>query len=169
MADVVDPATRSRMMSGIRSKHTRPELFIRRELHQAGFRFRLHVRHLPGSPDLVLPRYRAVIFVHGCFWHRHSGCKYATSPSSRPDFWRTKLEDNRRRDERHRRELLDAGWRVFTIWECGIRHAPERLLEQLIAELHASGTGARELPARPPRPQEHDGSIGQHAPPEILD
>lgn len=122
MADIVDPRTRSRMMAGIKGKDTRPELLIRSALHKAGFRFRLHDKRLPGSPDLVLPKYRAVIFVHGCYWHRHKGCRFATTPATRTEFWGNKFRRNVERDERNRVQLLDDGWRVFTIWECGIRN-----------------------------------------------
>lgn len=119
MADVVDPATRSRMMSGIRGKNTRPEMLIRRGLHARGFRFRLHCK-LPGKPDICLPKYRAVIFVHGCFWHGHD-CRLFKWPSTRPDFWRTKIERNRSNDASAQAMLLGAGWRVGTIWECALK------------------------------------------------
>src|SRR5690554_4709711 len=118
MADIVDSKTRSRMMSGIKGKHTRPELLVRSGLHRLGFRFRLHPRNLSGRPDLILPKYRVAIFVHGCFWHRHPGCKYATTPTTREDFWRAKFEANVERDRRKARELREAGWRVLTVWEC---------------------------------------------------
>lgn len=118
MADVVDRATRSRMMSGIRHRDTKPELKVRSFLHRHGLRFRLHVGQFPGRPDVVLPRHRAAIFVHGCFWHRHKGCRYATNPKNNAAFWRAKLNGNALRDTRHRRELTKLGWRVFTVWEC---------------------------------------------------
>ncbi len=152
MADIVDPATRSRMMAGIRGKNTRPELLIRSALHRAGFRFRLHVARLPGSPDIVLPKYKAVLFVHGCFWHRHVGCRYASTPATRPEFWADKFKANTDRDRRNYRQLLDAGWRVFTIWECGIRHEPEALIEELIVLIKARDRAGRDLPRRPSRP-----------------
>ena len=98
MVDVVDKATRSRMMSGIQGKNTKPELLVRKYLHGRGLRFRLHARELPGKPDLVFPKYKAVVFVHGCFWHRHAGCKYATTPGSREQFWTNKLSENVARD-----------------------------------------------------------------------
>lgn len=137
MADVVDAATRSRMMSGIGGRDTGPELIVRRALHAAGFRYRLHARHLPGKPDLVLPRHHAVVFVHGCFWHRHSGCRYATTPATRADFWQEKFSRNVERDRRVENRLLEAGWRVATIWECGLAksEAPrnfERLQDWLL-------------------------------------
>lgn len=121
MADIVDQQTRSRMMSGIRGKNTKPELALRRALHARGFRFRLHSSGVLGRPDLVLPKYHAVVFVHGCFWHRHEGCRYATSPSTRPEFWQAKFAANVARDSAVREDLLEAGWRVATIWECALR------------------------------------------------
>jgi DNA mismatch endonuclease (patch repair protein) len=120
MVDVVDKKTRSRMMSGIRGKNTKPELQVRKSLHAGGFRFRLHVKELPGKPDLVLPKHRAVIFVHGCFWHRHQGCKFAVLPKSNSEFWARKLDSNRERDLLHGQQLSSLGWRVFTIWECEV-------------------------------------------------
>ena len=98
MTDIVDSQTRSRMMSGIRGKNTKPELALRRSLHALGFRYRLHAKGIPGKPDIVMPKYRAVIFVHGCFWHRHAGCRYATVPATRPEFWATKFDANVVRD-----------------------------------------------------------------------
>jgi DNA mismatch endonuclease, patch repair protein len=123
MPDIVDSATRSRMMSGIRGRDTRPELKVRRFLHRAGFRYRLHAYLLPGKPDLVLPRYHAVVFVHGCFWHRHRGCRFAYLPKSREAFWRAKLEGNAVRDARVAESLRRSGWRVFVVWECEINAA----------------------------------------------
>ncbi len=119
------------MMSGIQSKHTRPEMLLRRYLHAQGFRYRLHVPNLPGKPDLVLPKYRLCIFVHGCFWHRHLGCKYSTTPATNRDFWINKLKDNRKRDERARLQLQEMDWRVFEIWECGLKRQAEASLEWL--------------------------------------
>ena len=119
-ADIVSPATRSRMMSGIRGKDTKPELAIRSALHRAGFRFRLHRKDLPGSPDLVFPRYDAVLFVHGCFWHGH-GCHLFRWPKSREDFWREKISKNIARDHAQYQVLADSGWRVGTIWECALK------------------------------------------------
>jgi DNA mismatch endonuclease (patch repair protein) len=137
MADVVDKATRSRMMSGIRGKNTRPELIVRRSLHAASFRYRLHVGSLPGQPDIVLPRYRAAILVHGCFWHRHSGCRFATTPATRPEFWLEKFQQNVMRDRRNHDALVGQGWRVATVWECDIRRGGQ-VLEDL-AEWIVSG------------------------------
>jgi DNA mismatch endonuclease (patch repair protein) len=121
MTDIVDSETRSRMMAGIRGKDTKPELALRRSLHALGFRYRLHAKGIPGKPDLVLPKYRAVIFVHGCFWHRHPGCRYASTPAIRPEFWASKFSANVARDSAVRSALLLAGWRVATIWECAMR------------------------------------------------
>ena len=121
VTDIVDVATRSRMMSGIRARNTRPEIAVRRALHARGFRFRLHDHRLPGSPDIILPKFHATIFVHGCFWHRHEGCKFASTPSTRPEFWEAKFQGNKQRDNRNLEELLSLGWRVATIWECALR------------------------------------------------
>lgn len=120
MVDVVSAAVRSRMMSGIRAKDTRPEMLVRRGLHRRGFRFRLHDQMLPGRPDLVFPRYHAAIFVHGCFWHGHD-CDLFKWPSTRPQFWRQKIGRNRAMDERVRAELLGRGWRVGVVWECATK------------------------------------------------
>src|SRR5699024_9235199 len=123
MADIVDRSTRSRMMSGIRGKDTRPELLLRRELHSRGFRYRLHAKHLPGRPDLILSKYNAVIFVHGCFWHRHSGCRYTTTPATRVQFWQAKFEANVARDLDVQQALASSGWRIAIIWECALRRS----------------------------------------------
>ena len=120
MADVVDAATRSRMMAGIRGKDTRPEMILRRGLHARGFRFRLHDRRLSGSPDLVFPGRRAAVFVHGCFWHGHA-CPLFRLPATRQEFWRTKIEGNAARDKAAEAALLADGWRVLTIWECALK------------------------------------------------
>lgn len=121
MVDVVSPEVRSRMMAGIGGRSTCPEIAIRRAMHARGFRFRLHRKELPGTPDLVFPRYRAAVFVHGCFWHRHPGCRHASTPSTRADFWQKKFETNVLRDHRVESALLDEGWRVAIIWECSLR------------------------------------------------
>ena len=120
MADVVDPATRSRMMAGIQGKNTAPEILVRRGLHARGFRFKLHDRRLPGRPDLVLPKYRAVIEVNGCFWHGH-GCHLFKWPSSRREFWSEKISSNVARDQRNASALHQLGWRILVIWECAIK------------------------------------------------
>ena len=121
MVDVVDPVTRSKMMSGIRGKNTKPELRLRSELHRRGFRFRLHGPRLPGRPDLVFPRHKAVIFVHGCFWHRHEGCHWCSTPSSNTEFWTAKFASNLDRDRRDWAALEREGWRIATAWECALR------------------------------------------------
>jgi len=121
MADIMSGSARSRLMSRIRGKDTMPELRVRRYLHSRGLRFRLHVKDLPGKPDLVFPRYRTVVFVHGCFWHQHPGCAYAVMPASNIEFWRSKLEGNVLRDHRHAAALESLGWRVLTVWECEVR------------------------------------------------
>ena len=118
--DIVTPAQRSRMMSGIRGKNTKPELAVRKLVHALGYRFRLHRRDLPGSPDLVLPRLRKIIFVHGCFWHQHPGCRFAYTPKSNTESWLTKFNANRHRDEAAQRALAAEGWEVLVIWECEI-------------------------------------------------
>lgn len=123
MADIVSPQRRSEMMSRIRGRNTAPERMLRSLLHRHGFRFRLHCRDLPGSPDIVLPRYRTVIFVHGCFWHRHTGCKLAYSPKSRQAFWTRKFAENKKRDRRNLRALTSLGWRTIVVWECQLRSA----------------------------------------------
>lgn len=121
MADIVDRATRSKMMAGIKGVNTKPERDLRTALHARGFRYRLHAKNIVGRPDLVFPKYRAVVFVHGCFWHRHEGCRYATTPATRPEFWKAKFEANIARDERVEVGLVQSGWRVATVWECTLR------------------------------------------------
>lgn len=121
MVDVVSPADRSRMMAGIKGKNSQPELLVRRLLFGSGYRFRLHRRDLPGTPDIVMPSRRVAIFVHGCFWHLHQGCRYAKMPATRAAFWRTKLEGNRTRDQRSIEKLRALGWRVLCVWECSTR------------------------------------------------
>jgi DNA mismatch endonuclease, patch repair protein len=122
--DIVTPAKRSLMMSGIRGKNTKPELAVRKLVHGLGYWFRLHRRDLPGSPDLALPRLKKVIFVHGCFWHRHQGCKFACTPKSNVEFWQTKLNENIRRDTTARHALCSTGWEVLIVWECEVSNLP---------------------------------------------
>lgn len=110
-------------MSGIRGKDTKPELALRRALHARGFRYRLHVKNIPGRPDLVFPKHGAVVLVHGCFWHRHKGCRYTTTPSTRPDFWQAKFETNMARDSAVCAALHKAKWRIATVWECALKKA----------------------------------------------
>jgi DNA mismatch endonuclease (patch repair protein) len=121
VADVVDAATRSRMMASIKGKNTQPEVRLRKALHAKGIRFRLHSPNLPGRPDIVFPRFKAVCFVHGCFWHRHKGCRYTTSPRTRPEFWQTKFASNIVRDRQNQEELMLVGWRIAIVWECALR------------------------------------------------
>lgn len=146
MADVVDSVTRSRMMSGIRGKNTKPEIALRRLLHQSGLRYRLHSAHLPGRPDIVFPSRQIVIFVHGCFWHRHHGCYWCSTPSSNSEFWDAKFEGNVQRDRQAAEALRGAGWRVAVVWECGLRASS---MDETVASLLAwirSGTGDFESP-----------------------
>lgn len=125
----IDPK-RSAVMSRIRSVNTRPELAVRKALHARGFRFRLQRRDLPGKPDIVLPKYRAVVFVHGCFWHQHPGCRLASWPKSRPEYWAPKLGRNVERDAAAAKALEALGWRYFVIWECDTR-SPAQFASQL--------------------------------------
>ncbi len=126
MTDIVDSATRSRMMSGIRSKNTKPEIHVRRELFARGYRYRISPAHVPGHPDLFLRKYNLAVFVHGCFWHRHEGCKYAYTPGSRVDFWNRKFDSNVRRDREVKRLLAEKKIRCLVIWECAIREATKK-------------------------------------------
>ncbi len=120
MADIVDPATRSRMMAGIRSGNTKPELTIRKALHRLGFRYSLHSKKVPGRPDIVFTSRHAAVFVHGCFWHGHD-CRFFKLPTTRPEFWMAKINANRKRDVVVKAALAEEGWRQLTIWECAIR------------------------------------------------
>jgi DNA mismatch endonuclease, patch repair protein len=134
MSDIVDRATRSRMMSGIRGRDTKPEVIVRRHLHAAGLRFRLHDAKLPGRPDLVLPRHGAVVFVHGCFWHQHPGCRFAVMPKQNRTFWREKLQGNSYRDQARIQQLEQLGWRVYAAWECEL--TADRL-DRLVHEIRS--------------------------------
>ncbi|WP_084355942.1 very short patch repair endonuclease [Novosphingobium lentum] len=127
MTDVVSPEVRSRMMSGIRGKNTRPELMLRQALHALGFRYRLHAPELPGKPDLAFPKHQAIIQVHGCFWHRH-GCDKTSIPSSNSEFWQKKFERNIERDREVELQLRELGWRVGVVWECEIGRRLDPLL-----------------------------------------
>lgn len=135
MVDVVDAATRSRMMSGIRGKNTKPEMTVRRALHKAGFRYRLHDRKLPGKPDIVLPKYRTVIFVHGCFWHGHM-CHKFKWPKTREVWWREKIEGNIKRDNHNIAELENQGWNARVFWECELSELKADWVDK--ATLHAA-------------------------------
>jgi len=136
MTDTVDIKTRSRIMSRVRSKNTQPEMAVRRLVFSAGFRYRLHGKALPGKPDLVFAGRRKVIFVHGCFWHRHSGCSLARLPKSRQEFWEPKLEANRERDELNLLALSRSGWGVLVVWECELKdqNALRSKIIQFLAE-----------------------------------
>ncbi|WP_426664467.1 very short patch repair endonuclease [Rhodanobacter aciditrophus] len=141
---------RSALMSRIRGKDTRPELLVRRSLWRAGFRYRLQARELPGKPDLVLPKWKAAVFVHGCFWHRHNGCAYFRLPRTRPQFWDTKLRRNSDRDAGAISRLMEEGWRVAVVWECALRANADKAGEILAAWISAGQdtieiTGSRQM------------------------
>lgn len=149
MTDIVDASTRSRMMRGIRSKNTRPELRVRQGLHARGLRYRLHVRDLPGVPDLVFPKFRAVIFVHGCFWHGH-GCHMFRWPSTRREFWRDKISHNQEVDARAVTALASDGWRIAEVWECALRGSRRLPPDEIMTSLEDWLKGALprlEIPA----------------------
>lgn len=137
MTDIVSEEQRSYIMSKVASKDTKPELLVRSFLHRSGFRFRVHEKKLPGRPDLVLPKHQAVVFVHGCFWHRHNGCAKATMPATRVEFWREKFERNVARDLTNQADLRNLGWRVIVLWECEIATitAREDRLPRLTSEI----------------------------------
>lgn len=143
MADILTPEKRSWNMSRIKGKNTKPEVLLRSLLHQAGFRFRVH-DNLPGKPDIVLPRYNSVIFVNGCFWHRHKNCKYAYNPKSRQDFWQKKFARTVQRDQEKTEKLLKNGLQVHTVWECKLKNDPEAVINDLISEMK-EGTDSRAL------------------------
>lgn len=128
--DRISAGHRSWNMSRIKGKDTKPEITVRSMLHRLGYRFRLHRKDLPGKPDIVLPKYRTVIFVHGCFWHRHPGCRFAYTPKSRTEFWLDKLQKNVERDQKVQDQLVQEGWRVAVIWECQTKN-PESLKAEL--------------------------------------
>ncbi len=125
MPERLTPDQRSRNMSRVRNRNTEPELVVRRALHSMGYRFRLHRKDLPGSPDIVLPKYKTVVFVHGCFWHGHPGCKKASRPATNIDFWGRKLDRNLMRDKEAREELEKLGWIVLIVWQCELKDAPK--------------------------------------------
>jgi DNA mismatch endonuclease (patch repair protein) len=148
VADIVSPAIRSRMMSGIRGKNTKPEIQLRKALHRAGMRYRLHAGELPGKPDLILPRYRAAIFVHGCFWHMHD-CHLFKWPSTRKDFWQRKIAGNAARDLRNAAELKQQGWRVLNIWECALKGKTRPPFEEVVGDvLNWIGSDSTEMEIR---------------------
>lgn len=136
MADVHEPETRSYNMSQIQAKDTKPEMMVRKFLHANGFRYRLHVKDLPGKPDLVLPKYNSVIFVHGCFWHAHEDCEYFRLPKTRTEWWKEKLYGNKERDEKNIEKLKKEGWNVIVIWECELKSDnQEKKLKGLVQKL----------------------------------
>jgi len=147
MTDIVDSYTRSRMMSGIRGKDTIPEMEIRRQLHGLGFRYRLHDKRLPGKPDVVLKQFNAVIFVHGCFWHRHK-CRLFKWPMTRSEFWKAKINHNHENDIKVLKQLKSSGWRVCIVWECSIKGAEKNIQEitQIIARWLKSNNPMLEIP-----------------------
>lgn len=136
MSDVHTPEARSRNMRAIRSADTRPEMLVRRALHAAGFRYRLGGAGLPGRPDLVLPRLRTVVFVHGCFWHGHTGCRYFKVPGTRTDFWLQKIGSNQRRDAVVEQALQEQGWKVVVVWECALKASGQGVAE-VVRQLQA--------------------------------
>lgn len=134
MADRIEPERRRWNMSRIRGKDTTPEISVRKLLHGLGYRYRLHERTLPGRPDIVFPARRKVIYVHGCFWHRHPNCRFAYTPRSRPEFWERKFKENMARDDRNLRALREMGWNALVVWECKIRDL-DRLRDELVGYL----------------------------------
>lgn len=149
MTDVHDKATRSRNMSAIKGKDTKPEVWLRKELFKRGFRYRLHRKDLPGKPDIVLPKYKAVIFVQGCFWHGHSGCPMFKMPATRTEFWLDKITKNKERDVKNIDFLESNGWKVLEVWECTVRGKgkldPNELIEQVSRWIKLSNCKSEEI------------------------
>jgi DNA mismatch endonuclease (patch repair protein) len=145
VTDIVDKNTRSRMMAGIKGKDTKPELALRRALHVRGFRFRLHSKQIDGRPDIVLSKHNAVVFVHGCFWHQHAGCRYATTPSTRAEYWREKFQSNLIRDNAVQQRLLQRGWRVAIVWECALHGSRSDIATDMLTAWLVSGGMQLEL------------------------
>lgn len=135
--DKISKEKRSKNMSRIKSHDTSIELKVRKYLFSQGFRYRKNVKVLPGKPDIVLPKYKTVIFINGCFWHRHPGCKYATTPSSHQEFWQKKFTANVKNDQKNHKLLKESGWNVIVLWECEIEHDFVNLMTNLIKELHS--------------------------------
>ena len=133
----MNPEQRSRNMSAIKNRNTKPELAVRRALHAFGFRFRLHRQDLPGKPDIVLPKFKTVVFVNGCFWHQHSGCRFASKPVTRQDFWQTKLARNVERDIQNYAKLIELGWRVIVVWECELQNM-DLLAQRLFVDIRSN-------------------------------
>ncbi|NLF84439.1 MAG: DNA mismatch endonuclease Vsr [Candidatus Gastranaerophilales bacterium] len=132
--DVHTKEQRSRNMSAIKAKNTKPEIAVRKILFSMGYRYRLQSKDLPGKPDIVLPKYKTVIFVHGCFWHQHQDCKYAVMPESNRDFWKNKLKGNIKRDKENLKKLQELGWKVITVWECQLKNI-DKLKERLTSQI----------------------------------
>jgi len=141
MADILSPEKRSWNMSRIRGANTKPELLVRSMLHRAGFRFRIHDKSLPGKPDIVLKKYRSVIFVNGCFWHRHEGCAEATTPKTRREFWEAKFKRTVERDKEQKDALEKLGWQVISIWECELKRPAGLVISQVVNELKGGRNG----------------------------
>ncbi|HCA55171.1 MAG TPA: very short patch repair endonuclease [Ruminococcaceae bacterium] len=135
MADTLTKEKRSWNMSRIRGKDTQVEVKVRKYLFSKGFRYRKNVTDLPGKPDIVLPKYKTVVFIHGCFWHRHPGCKYSYTPKSNIEFWEKKFSANVKNDDIKRKQLEDDGWRVIVLWECDVERRFEQTMEKLVSEL----------------------------------
>lgn len=135
--DTISEEKRSWNMSRIRGKDTKPEIIVRSMLHRMGYRFRLHRKDLPGKPDIVLPKYNTVIFVHGCFWHRHKGCKYAYTPKSRVKFWEDKFAGTVKRDKQHLKQLKENDWKVFIVWECETKDMDrlKKIIDKILQEI----------------------------------
>lgn len=169
MADRLSPVQRSRNMARIRGADTRPERALRSALHRLGFRYRLHQSDLPGRPDLVLRRYSAVIFVHGCFWHRHPGCPFATVPKTRPEFWERKLNTNVIRDRKQIDALRRQHWRVMVVWECALRRGALDSTMRSVGRWLKGNSGFREaasragMKARLPRAKKHEDHANKNA------
>lgn len=141
MSDVHDKKTRSYNMSKIKGKNTKPEILVRKHLFSKGFRFRINDKRYPGKPDIVLPKYKTCIFVNGCFWHIHEGCKYFVWPQNNKDFWHKKLTENRERDKENYRKLCDLGWNIIIVWECELKseclaNTLENLVNKLYGQVH---------------------------------
>jgi DNA mismatch endonuclease (patch repair protein) len=139
MADVHSKEQRSYNMSRIKGKDTKPEILVRKFLFSKGFRYRIHVKDLPGKPDIVLPKYKTVIFIHGCFWHGHDGCRYFVMPKSNLEYWNNKISKNLFNDKKHNQSIIEQGWKIITIWECDLKkdkieNSLNNLLDQLRGE-----------------------------------
>ena len=148
---------RSRNMSAIKSKNTKPEIAVRKMLHALGYRFRLHRKDLPGSPDIVLPKYKTVIFVHGCFWHRHENCKYASTPKTRKEFWESKFKANAKRDKEIQEKIKNIGWQLVVIWECETKNI------NLLIKKVSSKIGNIQLSNSNPSPRSIEKSSGSQS------